>query len=285
MSRTIVLVHGGVSGVVQERLPDLGAAVGAAARHDRALDAVEAAVMALEDHPELNAGYGAVLNRRGELELDAGIADGSTGAGAGVGNVRVRHAISLARRVLEETPHVLVTGTGAMELADGMELLEDTTPEERIRWERARAEGGLDLGDFGQPEHVDTVGAVVRDGDGALAAGSSTGGVFGKLPGRVGDSPIFGAGYYASGSAAVVGTGVGEFFVLTLASYRCGALIESGADPQRACEQVITHIAEAGGASAGLLALDNGGRVGAAYRGGSWSVAGPDGPIDAVKLP
>jgi isoaspartyl peptidase/L-asparaginase-like protein (Ntn-hydrolase superfamily) len=123
------------------------------------------------------------------------------------------------------------------------------------------------------------------DADGRLAAGSSTGGVFGKLSGRVGDAPIFGAGLYASESVAVVGTGVGELFLETLACLRVALLVEDeGALPQDACERVIKWVGERRSVSAGLLALDRSGRVGAAFRGGSLAVEGPDGPVEAVRL-
>ncbi len=280
---SVVFVHGGVSGTVKEQPPSLRVAFeDLAGSH---LDLVEKALRALEDHPDLNAGYGAVLNRHGEIELDAGIADGSTGSVGGVANVTVRYPITLARMVLENTPHVLVTGRGAHDLATGMEQLSSTTPERVTDYERASRSGALDLDSFGAPEHVDTVGAVALDDSGRLAAGSSTGGVFGKMRGRVGDAPIVGAGFYASGSAAVVGTGVGELFLKTSASLRVALLMESGAHPQEACEQVIRFLGERKDSAAGLLALDHLGRVGAAYRGGSLRVEGVDGVVEAVQLP
>lgn len=280
-----IYVHGGVSGVTKRRLPALGHALEHAVEVTGALDKVEQAVIALEDDPSLNAGWGSVLNRDGVLELDAGIADGSTGRAAGVVGVNVRHPISLARRVLQETPHVLLAGEGAMALATDMERLDDTTEEQRSRWRAASSNGSLHLDGYGADEHVDTVGAVALDGGGRLAAASSTGGVFGKLPGRVGDSAVFGAGTYASRGAAVVGTGVGELFLVTLACARAGRLIEDGAHPQLACERIIKWLGERAEVPAGLLALDEGGRVGAAYRGGSWAVEGPAGPLTPVPLP
>lgn len=282
---TIVYVHGGVSGTAHGEAPSLSGAVAAGTPRPTALDAVEDAVRALEDDPELNAGYGAILNRAGELELDAGIADGASGSWAGVANVAVRHPVSLARRLLEETPHVLLTGAGATALgrALGFEELARTTPGQHERWERARRSGELSLATFGAPDGVDTVGAVALDDDGNLAAASSTGGVFGKLPGRVGDSPIFGAGTYASAGAAVVGTGVGELFLETLACLQAARLIEEGTEPQAACDEVIDVIARRDPAAAGLLALDSHGRAGATYRGASWAVESPAGPVTARR--
>jgi len=279
-------VHGGVSGRTRPAR-DLTYAVAAARDASSALGAVEAAICKLEDDPELNAGYGAVLNVAGELELDAGIADGSTGALGAVAGVAVRNPIRLARAVLERTQHVLMAGPGAARFAAeiGLEPLEDTTPEQRSWW-RTLTSGGPGGGkSFGRADQVDTVGAVALDDGDRLCAGSSTGGVTGQMPGRVGDSPLFGAGFYASRKAAVTGTGVGELFVETLASLRAGHLIEIGVAPQQACESVIAMLGERrGDAAAGLLALDDGGRVGAAYRGGSWFVAGPEGMVDALRV-
>lgn len=280
---TIVYVHGGVSGLVKEE-PDLAPFVAAGAAHGSCVDAAEHAVRELEDDPRFNAGFGSVLNTRGGLEMDAGIVAGATGRLGGVANVTVRHPISLARRVAEETPHVLITGAGASALGHDMEQLADTTQEERERWEAASAADKLGSWAYGSPEHVDTVGALALDGAGELAAASSTGGVFGKLPGRVGDSPILGAGLYASERAAVLGTGVGEVFLETMASFRVGSLIEHGATPQEACEEVIRLLGSRSAATAGLMALDRDGAFGAAYRGGSWAVAGPSGNISVTRL-
>ncbi|MEA2461639.1 MAG: L-asparaginase / beta-aspartyl-peptidase [Actinomycetota bacterium] len=250
----------------------------------RSTDLVELAVRILEDDPRLNAGFGAVLNVMGELELDAGIVDGATGRVAGVANVTVRHPISLARLVMETTPHVLVTGRGAEDLGTAMEHLSSSTPEQHEKWEAARRAGKLDPSRYGAPEFVDTVGAVALDDHGNLAAGSSTGGVFGKLRGRVGDAPIFGAGIYADHKVAVVGSGVGELFLINLACARVAREVERGASPQEACEDVVAFLGTREKTSAALLALDRNGDSGAAYRGGSWSVAGPQGVIEAVRL-
>ena len=280
---TIVYVHGGVSGLVKEEA-DLSHFVAAGSSHDRCLDAVEHAVRELEDDPRFNAGFGSVLNIDGGLEMDAGIVDGSAGRFGGVANVTVRHPVSLARRVAEGTPHVLITGAGASALGRDMEQLADTTAEERRRWADAQEAGSLGPLSYGAPEHVDTVGAIALDASGHLAAASSTGGVFGKLPGRVGDSPVLGAGLYASQSAGVLGTGVGELFLETMAAFRAGALIERGATAQEACEEVIELLGTRSDATAGLMALDAGGGFGAAYRGGSWAVAGPDGNVGVVQI-
>jgi beta-aspartyl-peptidase (threonine type) len=280
----VVYVHGGVSGVRKRQLPSLAYALKAATTGRRGLDSVEYAVRALEDDAALNAGWGSVVDLSGEPSLDAGIADGSMGYAGAVAGVTVRHPISLARRVLERTPHVLLVGAGAMELGADMEQLHGTTEEQLSRWLKAAQSGDLTRAAYGSPEHIDTVGAVALDDSGCLAAGSSTGGVFGKMPGRVGDSPVFGAGFYASRTAAVVGTGVGELFLETLASLRCGELIDQGMEPQLACEETLGLLGERSEMAAGLLALDVRGRVGAMFRGGSWAVEGPDGPLRAARI-
>lgn len=291
---TIVFVHGGVSGTRRGRVTDLAPAVAAGTTAAVALDAVEEATRVLEDDPALNAGYGSVLHKGGGLELDAGIADGRSGAAGGVANVDFAHPVSLARKVLEDTPHVLVAGAGAVALglSHGLDRLEAASPEQQDRWERALREGELDSETFGRPEHVDTVGAVALDDRGALAAASSTGGVFGKLPGRVGDAPVFGAGFYADSNVAVVATGVGETFLLTLACRRVAERLARGTDVQTACEEVIEIIQEQsstleagpGPIAAGLLALDLNGASGMAFAGGSWQVEGPGGPIEPVRV-
>lgn len=278
-------MHGGVSGL-EKQLPPIDGALAEARDAASALDAVELAVMALEDNPLLNAGYGSVLTIDGTVEMDAAIVDGARNDYGAVTNVQVVHPVSLARRVMERTPHRLLAGAGAMSLGADMPLLQETTLEQRRRWAQALEAGTLEPSRYGAPEHVDTVGAVALDAEGRLAAGSSTGGVFGKMPGRVGDSPVFGAGIYASPIVAVVGTGVGEIFLETLACLRVGLLVEDdGASPQEACERVVTWLGTRRTVSAGLLALDSGGRVGAAFRGGALTIAGVDGPLEPMRLP
>jgi len=283
-ARTTVYVHGGVSGTPKPELPSLAHALTEWVTGTTALDGVEEAVRRLEDDEELNAGWGSVLNRNGAIELDAGIADGATGRSAGVLGVTVRYPVSLARRVMESSPHVLMVGEGAMALGPDMEMLNGSTKRQLDRFKLALADGQMNSAGYGSDEHVDTVGAVALDSNGHLAAASSTGGVFGKLPGRVGDSPVFGAGTYASQDTAVVGTGVGELFLETLACARAGRLIEEGTHPQSACEQIVAYLRGRSTMSAGLLALNATGEVGAAFRGGSWAVEGPNGALRPVRL-
>ena len=285
---TIVYVHGGVSGTPRPPATELAPAVASGSGRSHALDAVESAVRVLEDDPALNAGYGSVLHKEGGLELDAGIADGRAQTWAGVANVDLTNPVTVARFVMERTPHSLITGRGAQELGEswGLVRLGRSTPQRHEQWERARRDGELDDGSYARPEHVDTVGALALDEEGGLAAASSTGGVFGKLPGRVGDSPIFGAGLYADRDIAVIGTGVGELFLQTMACLRVAIAHERGASVQAACEDTVALVRARGapGMAAGLLALDAAGELGAAFAGGSWQVEGPDGPLSAAQL-
>jgi L-asparaginase / beta-aspartyl-peptidase len=209
---------------------DAGAAI--LERGGTSLDAVTNAVRILEDDPLFNAGRGAVLTRRGRVELDASIMDGRTlAAGAVAGVEHVRNPIELARRVMEKSRHVLLVGQGAEEFAleEGLVLV----PNEYFRTaarERAlqRAQHGERTWELIAPPHG-TVGAVALDESGDLAAATSTGGTTRKRPGRVGDSPIIGAGTYArNGVCAVSATGYGEYFIRTVAAYDVCAQVEYG---------------------------------------------------------
>lgn len=195
-----------------------------------------------------------------------------------------RNPITLARRVLEETPHVLLVGAGACQLGNDMEQL-DPAAEPLRRWQEALAAGRLQDESFGDKESVDTVGAVALDPSGVLAGGSSTGGVFGKLPGRVGDAAVFGAGVFASRAVAVVGSGVGELFLEALASFRVGLLIERGHAVQSACRRVIELVVNKDPRPVGLLALDAEGNVGAAFYGAEWNIEGAEGRVIPEFVP
>lgn len=182
-----------------------------------ALDAAEAAVRSLEDCALFNAGRGAVLNTDGRVEMDAAVMDGATRrAGACAGVTRVRHAVSLARTIMSTTPHVLIVGPSAEEIAveHGLELEDPdwfVTDGERARHHEATSHG--------------TVGAVALDANGSLAAATSTGGVRGQLPGRVGDTPQIGSGTYADDRVAVSCTGTGEQFIRAVAAHEVASLV------------------------------------------------------------
>ena len=232
-------------------------------RHGSALDAVEAAVKVLEDDPLFNAGRGAAFAADGKNEMDAAIMNGATLAAGSVADVEfTRHPISLARAVMEHTPYVMMVGPGADEFSrtQGLEQQPPSYFFTEMRWQEfvsiMRASGrpvpprpaGVPVasnsaGSLSERifEHrFGTVGAVARDSYGHVAAATSTGGMQGKLPGRVGDSPLIGAGTYASDhSCAVSGTGVGEYFIrLTLAREIC-TLVEQGQTPQQAADHMI----------------------------------------------
>lgn len=225
-----------------------------------ALDAVEAAVRVLEDNPLFNAGKGAVFNEDGSNELDAAIMDGSNlKAGAVAGVTRTRNPISLARAVMDRTRHVMLIGAGADAFSRdaGLEQVEPAYFHTEGRWRELREH--LTKGGRPVPEAhpFGTVGAVALDRNGNVAAGTSTGGTLDKQWGRVGDSPIIGAGTYASNrSGAVSGTGAGEYFIrLTLAREIC-ALIECKGMSLRAAVDHAMHrdLTNLGG-DGGVIAL------------------------------
>lgn len=247
----------------------LAAASGVLEAAGRSLDAVQSAVRVMERSGVLNAGRGAVLNRDGHVELDAALMDGRTGRAGAVAAVRhLAHPIDLARAVLEDGRHVLLAGSGAEQFAreHGVAL----TPESDLISERRRAElaavrnAARDSGgSVALPWHpAGTVGAVALDVHGDLAAGTSTGGVTNKLPGRVGDSPIVGAGTFAeNGVCAVSATGAGEYFIRGTAASDVRARMKyQGVSVETAARAVIDAIAAAGGRG-GLIALDSRGLI------------------------
>jgi beta-aspartyl-peptidase (threonine type) len=219
-----------------------------------ALDAVEQVVVFLEDDPQFNAGVGAVFNAAGSHELDAAIMDGrkkDCGAVAGVSHIK--NPILLARQVMVNTPHVLLAGAGAEEFGKqrGLEWVEPThfdTPDRRAAWERVRQEQDqqplarhfrAERGDVG--DYFGTVGCVALDSQGNLAAATSTGGMTNKKFGRVGDSPIVGAGTYAdNATCAVSGTGTGEQFIRHNVAYDIAARMKYlKVDVQEAAKAVV----------------------------------------------
>jgi beta-aspartyl-peptidase (threonine type) len=229
-----------------------------------ALDAIEAAIHILEDDPLFNAGRGAVFTAEGKIELDSAIMDGATlKAGAVAGVTRTRHPISLARAVMDKSPHVMLIGAGADAFAAqaGLEQVDPSYFFTERRWQGlikqlkkenrpiparpagAPPEPAEPISAIEPPDahKYGTVGVVALDKQGNIAAGTSTGGVQAKLWGRVGDSPIIGAGTYASNqSCAVSGTGTGEYFIrLTVAREVCDLVRFKGMKLQDAADQVI----------------------------------------------
>ncbi len=224
-----------------------------------ALDAVSAAVRLLEDNPLFNAGRGAVFTAEGRNELDASIMDGRTlQAGAVAGVTKTRHPIDLARAVMERTRHVMLVGPGADRFSEeqGLEQVDPSWFRTEERWKQfeawqAREQAAVD------PAHLfGTVGAVALDTEGNLAAATSTGGMTGKRWGRVGDSPIIGAGTYArNGQCAVSATGSGEYFIRESAARQvCDRVAWRGESLQRAAKATIDAVGAIGG-DGGLIAM------------------------------
>jgi beta-aspartyl-peptidase (threonine type) len=236
-------------------------------RGGSSLDAVTAAVRTMEDDPQFNAGRGAVLNHEGDAELDAAIMDGhGPRAGAVAGVRHVRNPVELARLVMEKSPHVLLVAEGAEEFAleQGVVLV----PRGYFRTEARARE--LDEARQTEAEQLraaapgasGTVGAVALDRAGHLAAATSTGGLTNKHRGRVGDSPLVGAGTYADdASCAVSGTGQGEFFIRQLVAYDICALVQyRHLTLAQAVREVIQKLRRSGG-EGGVIAVDRSGNI------------------------
>jgi beta-aspartyl-peptidase (threonine type) len=274
-----LIVHGGASDIPENEVEPRRRAVHAAAgvgwkiltNGGSTLDAVQAAIMSMEDDPALNAGTGSYLNREGQVEMDASVMDGRTLEAGGVAGVRrVKHPIQLARRVLE-SEHTLLIAQGAeafakecgIPLVDNSELL---TPATLAKWKEALANRPTYATPPREPGSGGTVGCVAVDQQGNVAAGTSTGGLNFKRVGRVGDSPIVGSGVYADnllGGAST--TGIGESIVrVVLAKYAIDALA-NGVDPNAVARNAIEHLAQRVAGSGGIIIADRSGRIGFAF--------------------
>ena len=222
------------------------------------LDAVEAAARVLEDDPAFNSGRGSVLTHDGRIELDAAIMDGRTRAAGAVAGVQtVRSPVAAARAVMEHSPHVLLSFAGAEQFAreQGLETIDPAwfeIPARRAQLERMLASGG----GFDADVKFGTIGAVAVDSAGHVAAATSTGGLTAKRWGRIGDSPLIGAGTYADNrSCAVSATGSGEFFIRAAAGHEVGARMRLlGESLQQALDAVLADIRALGG-TGGLIAV------------------------------
>ena len=262
MSRPALIVHGGAGPVPVAERPQRQAAVeralaaGWAVIGDGALAAAVAAVRQLEDEPLLNAGIGACLNLEGDVELDAGVMEGSQLRAGGVGAVRdVRHPIDLAMEVMKDGRHVLLVGDGASRFArsHGVELCDPST----FIIDRERQQHGAE---------GDTVGAVARDSEGHLAVAVSTGGVHNKWPGRIGDSPIPGAGMFADDRyGAVCGTGLGEAFMRLALARLMVIELEHGMDPAAVANGAVALLESAMHAVGGVIVIGREGSPQAAF--------------------
>ena len=223
------------------------------------LDVVEACIVIMEDSPLFNAGKGAVFTHQGTNELDASIMRGDNlAAGAVAGVTRIKNPISLARKVMEASPHVLMAGQGAEAFAQeqGVALVDPSYFFTQPRWDQ------LKKAKEKEDKHG-TVGVVALDREGNLAAGTSTGGMTNKKYGRVGDSPIIGAGTYADNrSCGVSATGHGEFFIRAAVAHDIAALVAyRGLSVQAAADEVIQNKLTAMGGSGGVIVLDTKGNM------------------------
>ncbi len=278
-----------------------------------ALDAVVATVAALEDHPLFNAGYGSILNSEGNLEMDASVMyahpmesaavkrgkktrrpaeddDYNVSAGAVAIVSRVRNPVMLARAVMERSPHILMAALGAERFARscGMQLVkpaEMISPRARERWRARNLQQAEHLAQAAgraviPPEHG-TVGAIAIDQEGGIAAATSTGGVPGKLFGRIGDSAIVGAGTFAHALGAASATGHGEAIILT-SLCREAVLALGEARPETVAREAIAEMIDATGAEAGVILIDRRGRIGYAHNAASMQVAQFD-PVGGLR--
>ena len=232
-----------------------------------ALDAVQKAVEFLESDPTFNAGRGSVLNARGEVELDAAIMEGSElNAGSVAGVSRILHPVALAREILESSQHVMLSAEGALEFARGRgipfcEPEELIVERERERYLRARR-----IAASPESPPSETVGAVACDSRGKLAVASSTGGTFLKLPGRIGDSPVIGAGLYADDrKGAAASTGHGEAILRIVMAYRAVEAMTTGIGPSEAAQQTSATLESRTGGQGGIILVDPKGELGYAF--------------------
>lgn len=288
-----LVIHGGAGTIDRETMtPEKEAAYRAdleralrtghaiLAKGGSSLDAVEATIHVLEDSPLFNAGKGAVFTHDGHNELDASIMDGANGmAGAVAGVRRVRNPISLARLVMEKSPHVLMVGAGAETFAreHGVKLVDPKYFWTEHRWkqlqdakraeaaERGKGRTSFVVGPNAETEGTKfgTVGAVALDRAGNLAAATSTGGMTNKRFGRVGDAPIIGAGTYANNATcAVSATGHGEYFIRSVVGYDISALMEyRGLSVADAANEVVMKKLVTRGGEGGVIAMDRAGNI------------------------
>jgi L-asparaginase / beta-aspartyl-peptidase len=255
-----IIVHGGAGPIRDDSLPARLEGCKAAAlagwkileQGASATDAAEAAVVVLEDDPIFNAGTGSTLNSLGKVEMDAAIMEGhSLRAGSVAAVTGVKNPIKLARRIMDDGRHVMLAGEGALMLAREIGFPE-CPPEtlivdrEKKRWESKHG----------------TVGCVAFDSSGKLAVATSTGGIFDKLPGRVGDSALIGCGTYASEFGAVSCTGHGEAIIRVLMARDAVQLLQDGIEPAEAARMAIENLEELTGSTGGLILIDRHGKIG-----------------------
>ncbi|MDQ3618340.1 MAG: isoaspartyl peptidase/L-asparaginase [Pseudomonadota bacterium] len=286
-NRTALVIHGGAGFVPKDALSaadvrDVHATLNRALDAGNkvltdggsALDAVEAAIVILEDSPRFNAGKGAVFNAEGRHDLDASVMEGHTRrAGAVAGVTTVRNPIRLARAVMEHSPHVMLAGTGAEAFADTRADIKrvrnewfDTEPRRRAL-EKARQQASVGEA---PDQYFGTVGAVALDAQGHIAAATSTGGMTNKKWGRVGDVPVIGAGTWADDRCGVSGTGWGEFYIRNAVAHDiCARVAYRGDTLEAAANEVVNKIVPTAGGDGGAIALDVEGNIAMPFNSGS----------------
>jgi len=278
-----IAIHGGAGTIHKSQMSDEKEAAYKAAlslalnkgydslsKGDSALDAVEIAVSSLEDSPLFNAGKGAVFTHEGKHEMDASIMEGKNlSAGAVAGVEGVKNPIQLARKIMEASDHVFLAGNGALEFAKekGFSLMSDEYFYDELRyqqWQEALKNDVVQLDHSPLQENkFGTVGAVALDQFGNVAAATSTGGMTNKKFGRVGDSPMIGAGNYANNNTCAVScTGSGEFFIRGVVAYDVSCLMEyKGLSLSEACKEVVHNRLLKIGGDGGLIAVDKTGAL------------------------
>lgn len=293
----VLVIHGGAGVIRKDMTPERAKAVedglkralnegyAALKAGKSATDAVEASIRVLEDDPNFNAGRGSVFTHDGRNEMDAAIMQGDTlRAGAIAGVHHIKNPITLARAVMEHSPHVMLIGDGGEEFArtQGFAMMPESYFWTQRRWEQLQKALKEDAAKQHAPEgktpeskepgekhaalpsdrHFGTVGAVALDKAGHLAAGTSTGGIMDKLYGRVGDSPIIGAGTYANAHCAFSGTGWGEFYIRTVAAHSvCLRVSEMHQKLADAAEEVVNREITVLGGNGGAIVIDDSGDI------------------------
>ena len=288
--KPVIVIHGGTSGlgVTKEEFAKREVVMRESLKAGQKIleaggsstDAVIAAIKVMEDSPEFNAGKGAVFTSDGYNELDASLMNGKTlNAGAVAMARTIKNPIEAAKVVMEKTPHTLIAGEGADKLAkaNGLEIvkqeyfytehryrqLKDAQKNKEILLDSDKTKAHLGIS---TEPYLGTVGAIALDKDGNLAAGTSTGGTTNKMTGRIGDSPIIGAGNYANNdSVAVSCTGTGDIYIRVAAAHEVAALYKyKKLSVQKAAEKTIDEVAELGG-TGGIISIDKSGKVGYAW--------------------
>ncbi len=276
----VLVIHGGAGGTIGQKMPEevqqkyiskmtevLKAGAAVLSGGGSSLDAVETCIRMMEDSPMFNAGKGAVFTEEGKNELDASIMDGMTlKAGAVAGVTTIKNPISAARAVMEKSKHVLLIDGGAEKFAkaQGLEIVSPSYFYTKQRWDEFQKIHNQEKNHKSDSvKSHGTVGAVALDTHGNLAAGTSTGGMTNKMKGRVGDSPVIGAGTYANNNTCAVScTGHGEYFIRNVVAYDVSARMEyKGQNLSEAAGDIVNVKLKSQGAEGGLIAIDRNGNI------------------------